>query len=1569
MWSRALLAACAVALLGSVTARAQNLQQEKTSVNATSIAGTNWTTPTNIQTDNAAYAVYANTLQNWLIVKTFGFAIPTAAVVDGVQVVVQGNGTGNNAAKRKFETALTKDGSTAVGTSVGLSFTTSDTDIAVSTSGASWGNTAFTPGEINATSFGVMFRDFDTTNNTLNFDTMTVTVQYRTIDTITVTPTALAPATPAQGSEYAALKLSLATNANTATLTALTVTKAGTLADGSVTAKIYLDANANGTFEAGSDTLISAAATAFTANAAAVTLTPSQSITTTAKIYFVVLNLNTLATVGNTLTASIAADTSLAVTYPDVTATTNLPASGGASTVADGADTVTVTPTSQAPGSAAQSADYSVERLSLATNQETATWTAVTVTKTGTLADNKITTVKIYLDANANSTYDSGTDTLISPAVTTFSGGPAAITLSAAQTITTTPKVYFVVYTLEATATPAATVGAQIASAAALTVSGADLVASTNLPANSTNSSVTDVADTITVTKTDVAPVNIIQGGDFALEKLSLATGGDEAVWTAVRVSTTGTLDPAQITTVKIYRDADASGDYSGGDVLISPGVTTFTSGSALITLSAAQTITTTPQTYFIVYTLAVTAPAGNTTGARVTATGDFTVTAPDTLTGTFPIASSNATVIALGDTVTVTTTSMAPGTIAQGGADTAMEKLSMITNANTASWTDITVTKSGTLAENQVTTVKIYLDANANGTFEAGSDTLISPAVNTFTSGLSAITLSAAQTITTTAKVYFIVYTLEPYAPPGATIGASVAANTDLTVTSPDVVSATNFPANSSNATVTDVADTVTVTPTSMAPGTIAQNSDYAVEKLSMATGADEAVWTAVTVTKTGTLADGDITTVKIYLDANANGTYESGSDTLISPGVTTFSGAPAAITLSAAQTITSTPKVYFVVYSLSVTATVGNTVGGQVTASGNITLTAPDVVSGTFPMSSANSSVTDAADTITVTPTDMAPANIAQNSDYAVEKLSLATNQETAQWTALTVAKTGNLADNLITTVKIYLDANANGTYESGSDTLISPGVTTFTGASAAITLSAAQTITTTPKVYFIVYVLNLEATIGATVGASVASNASLTVTAPDAVAGTNLPANSTNSTLTDAADTIAVTATDVAGAQVGQNETKAFLKLSMVTAADSAVWTAVTIAKLGNLADGSVTTIRIYLDDGDDVFDSALDTLVSPGANTFTTGSVAITLSAAQTITSTPKVYFVVYQIALAATVGNTIGARVNASGSLTVTAPDLVSGTFPMDSTAATIAAPDTVTASRTDLAPASIGQGANYAVEKLSLVTGSNTAIWTAVKVTLSGTINRSNVTAVKVYLDNGDGDYDNSDTQLATGVYGGPGTVTLTLSPAQTLTTASQDYFIVYTLNAATPVSNTVGVSVAAATDMTISSPDTMATTNFPLSTTNSIVDLPDYGVTVSPSLITVGSVELNQNYLVTSGVTVTNVGNMGVTYELKVATVTAGSPWAVSTAPGTDQYTVQGIFNSAQPVLGDFTASDKMLDSATLCLGGKFEGNRSCQQVRPGSVRTLWLNFGMPTISSTEAVQDFQISVTATVP
>ncbi|PIP83460.1 MAG: hypothetical protein CO113_12440 [Elusimicrobia bacterium CG_4_9_14_3_um_filter_62_55] len=155
---------CAAAALFAAPHSAFALTATKASDDAVSIAGTNWTTPTNIQTDNGIYAIFAGTTQDWLTVKTFGFAIPTSSLIDGIEISVNGNGEGNSTGQRTFDMSLTKDGSTPTGLLVSAALDkTTDADVALSTAGAGW-DTTWTAAEINSANFGVMIRDNDNKN-------------------------------------------------------------------------------------------------------------------------------------------------------------------------------------------------------------------------------------------------------------------------------------------------------------------------------------------------------------------------------------------------------------------------------------------------------------------------------------------------------------------------------------------------------------------------------------------------------------------------------------------------------------------------------------------------------------------------------------------------------------------------------------------------------------------------------------------------------------------------------------------------------------------------------------------------------------------------------------------------------------------------------------------------------------------------------------------------------------------------------------------------------------------------------------------------------------------------------------------------------------------------------------------------------------------------------------------------------------------------------------------------------------------------------------------------------------
>jgi hypothetical protein len=1387
----------AAALLFALVVDADALTQFKESDDAASIAGAVWTSPTNIQTDNGSYASYSGTTQDWLIIKQFAFSIPAGVIIDGIEVSLDGHGDGNSPGSRRLDISVTKDGTNPVGLLVQADLPkNTDATVAVSTIGALWDLT-WTNTEINSDNFGLMIRDNDTSNKAelLNLDYMTVTVHYRTVDTVTVTPTNPVAGNKQQGAEYEAQKLSLAVDTNTAQWTAITINETGTSVDADITdVRIYKDANANGSYDSGTDTDISGA-NVFTGGTVGITLTAAETITTTSQDYFVVYTLANLATIGATVTSEIPAG-GLTITAPDALAATNLPATTPAQTITDLGDTVTVTRVDRAPGSVAQNtADMETQYLSMATDFETASWTAITVTKLGNIPDGDVSAITIYNDAGVTANQWDASDVAVSGGADTFTSGVSNITLGPAQTITTTAQVFHIVYTIAENAQVAATVGSRVNATGDITLSGTDVVSGT-FPLDSTTPAVTDIVDTVTASRVDAGVGNIIQGAQYAPMRVDLVADRDEVTLTAVTVAKLGSIGDAEIDDVDFYLDT-GNGTWGGEDTQISNAAAEqFAGGPLTLTLTSAQTLTTASQSYFVVYKLNAAATPAATVGAEITNNTDLTVSGVDAVAVTnFALTSSQKTVIGSGDTMTMSApTSQAPGSATQGQTDVSILRFTLATDANTASWTDIAVAKTGTLPDADIDTVKIYRDDGGTPNSFDGTDTLISPAVTTFSGGSAAITLSAAETITTSAQNYFIVYSFDAFATTGTTAGAELTSNAAFTIASPDLVSASNFPGNSVNLTIADAADALTVVAADQAPGTAVQGDSYSALRLRMNTNQDQALVSAITVNKTGTLAD-EWVTATIYKDENSNGTYDPGTDSAISAG-TSFAGGSAAITLTPAQNQFTSTQDYFVVYTLSDIATVAGTVDAQLDET-DVTLLGGVDTKNAFTADSAATTVTDLADNLAFGATDFAVASADQGTSFATQRFGLWSSSETLDWTAVTVSKTGTLNDADVASVRIYDDTGGTPDVFDGTDAAVS-AAEVFSSSSVAIAISPAQTIFTTTQTYHVVYSLTTTAVVGNTVGSLINNSSDLSVSAPDGKEAFYFPGQSTNSSVTDAQDTLTETPADTAPTNIAQGAVDDFLKISLAVDGDETDWSAITVTKhpTSTLADGEVDSVMIYKDaNANGTFEEETDTLISPAVTAFTAGAAAITLTAAETITTTSQDYFVVLDINNAATVTNTIGVRIASQADLTVSAADTVAPFTNHDSSLATVDPAPTITFSRVDQTPTNIGQGGKYSTQRIDTITDLGTAEISALTVTLPGTssISRTDILNVQIYHDdNDDGEWDIGDSVHGSGTFGGPGTVDITFSPTHTTNTSGASFFIVYTLDGAVPTGVTV---------------------------------------------------------------------------------------------------------------------------------------------------------------------------------
>lgn len=126
---------------------------------------TPWTTPTQVYTSNDSYAdahMPEEGMSHWLRTTTYGFSIPTGAVIDGIKVRFEKRAQTVSTVK-DWDVKIVKAGSEQ-GTDKGSSayWLTSDTYVVYGGTTDLWGLT-WTPAQINASNFGVSIsaRNYD----------------------------------------------------------------------------------------------------------------------------------------------------------------------------------------------------------------------------------------------------------------------------------------------------------------------------------------------------------------------------------------------------------------------------------------------------------------------------------------------------------------------------------------------------------------------------------------------------------------------------------------------------------------------------------------------------------------------------------------------------------------------------------------------------------------------------------------------------------------------------------------------------------------------------------------------------------------------------------------------------------------------------------------------------------------------------------------------------------------------------------------------------------------------------------------------------------------------------------------------------------------------------------------------------------------------------------------------------------------------------------------------------------------------------------------------------------------
>ncbi len=947
---------------------------------------------------------------------------------------------------------------------------------------------------------------------------------------------------------------------------------------------------------------------------------------------------------------------------------------------------------------------------------------------------------------------------------------------------------------------------------------------------------------------------NGVEAGRFTITSNSISSSSLQEI--KVKAAGTGN-DATGFTLVSIYRDADASGSYSGNDSLVGS-IVSFPSdnGTATITVATAEQGFGLSETrlYFIVVRM-----SGTGLG---TETFDFIVEDLTIPTQNFKSGVPSQTIQGVQIDAPTLTVAATAGTTqqvlrdAQGPGNNGIQ-LGVFTISSGAltggTLTSIVVTPSGTLNDvSDFSEIAVYRETNATAGFQP-TDTLIQshsgfPADDT----ARAFAVSAPQQVfgATEVRTYYLVGKLSGSAAISTTFNSEV---TNLTVTGTFVA---GVPSTTMNGLSID-GPTLTVTATAgSAQAVFADEQGPGGNGIQVGTftiacdNFSNAVLNEILLLPSGSMDDStDFSEVAIYRESNATAGYQVG-DTLIQTH-TSFPANDTALiftvpvpqgTFAANET-----RTYYVVVRLSGNAVITTTFLSEVedlTVSGSLKAGVPSTAMNGLSIDRPTFILNDFSPTAQQTVSPGATDVVMQAFDASYP----AGPSESLTLLAVRGAGTGNDAVD-VTSVRLVLDANSDRLLDAG-DSVLGTLVYTLDNGLCSFDISG-QAAFTPPETrsYLVVYDFSPNATDQATFGCFLH-------VADASTAGTmflGLPLPNTNGTpgVVINANRLLVNLVGPAAAQtVDSNDlgpTGDGLLLADVTiqAPPTHSWT---LTDLTFVASGSgshataYSEIAVYDDDGNGVWDGAgTDTLAAPATVAFNAGTndVTFTLTNAALAQGQTRRFLLVGKLNGTAVSGQTFNARLEAM-TATSALPGQVITLPTADSTALMI--DDAVITVGSGPKPPNVlrmaGQAAQLPMALFRFTATNDSVDVNSLTLTTAGTGDWINdmdpTTGIQLYLDDGDGVFSATSDALL-GQAAGAASVQLTPSPTLTVGNgSSEDVWVVVNLLAtggtgASAAADTYTFSITGAGNVSVSGsgPVTVlvSTAAPPTSATLSVID------------------------------------------------------------------------------------------------------------------------------------------------
>jgi hypothetical protein len=898
-----------------------------------------------------------------------------------------------------------------------------------------------------------------------------------------------------------------------------------------------------------------------------------------------------------------------------------------------------------------------------------------------------------------------------------------------------------------------------------------------------------------------------------------------------------------------------------------------------------------TPTKLFVLYDINMAPPAtvGNWTGVSILDDTYIEVSPPDVMApfggvDTFIPGVSTEIVAQTTENLTVEAWDRAPATAQIAQPDVLMLQLNLSCTTGLIRFFALNLNLTGVPpTSDDILEVELWRDINSDDILDTQTDLRLSQAAFPPPPGPYQVTLGTMMPTVIypgTPLKLFITYSInvEPPASQGNWIGAMMVNHTFIMVGAPDGVNIwggiDTFSAGSKTQLVAPTSEQLFVEAWNRAPRYV-NPGDWSVLMLQLNLSVVGPIG-FVTLYNISVNLSGlpptsdDIQFLQLIEDTNSNDIYEPMLDISLDGQSYSPAPCPCGATFTPWMPI-SVPagmvKKLFILYDIAnlPQATLGHWIGVSILNESYFNVSAVDSVApfaGIDTYVPGARTIIDQVDTVQVQGIPKTSGNVPQGAlDVVMEQLMLNASLGNITVTEIKVDQTGSGGDGDTSNVYLWDDTNDNGMLNMGDvllDTQSFVGkILTFSGFTVNVSAGTDESL-------LIAFDIHPSAAVGQTLRATITDSSYVTVGMPDVVAGF-APIDSNFITIVGpGGDNLTVTGFDLAPPNVNVGELGVEMEwLNLTADSGSITVNSIKIDLAGTQDAADIANVEIWNDTDDNGEVNIGDVLL--GSGNFAGGpppTVTIPLGGGFPVNfGTTETLLVVYDIAVGATPGNTVGVSIVDETYIGVTGPDTVNPFGPLASTNSTIlGGPDTLTVAGTDLAPLTVQQGdLNVEMERLNLTTPTGSVVVNSVQVNLSGTGGIPDITNVEIWNDtNGNDEVDAGDVLLGSGPFAGgpPPTVTITLGAGFPVNAGMPEtLLVVYDINiSATPL-NTVGVNISDESHMVVAGPD-MVSPFGPITSTNSTIQVavPDaltvVGTSLAPIQVEQGETDVEMEWL-----------------------------------------------------------------------------------------------------------------------